>query len=126
MKEETFTSTKPSNDPESGLRYIQNAALAAQKVGQRLWQIDGEEEVLAAASTEETEDSIVVQNLGSIVSGKGREVLQQIAHYAAENKKKLVVSATFDSEKYYQKLKFKYIPGSNNLWEIDPKILIEG
>lgn len=104
-----------SFDPESGQQYIYNAARAASERGDRLWQIDDKERVVAAASTREVEDAIIVENIGSLVRGKGKELLQQIAAYAISLNKQLLVSATIDSEGYYQKLGFAPLHGRNGM-----------
>ncbi|MEN9647691.1 MAG: hypothetical protein RLY57_495 [Candidatus Parcubacteria bacterium] len=120
---ESLNQETPSFNPELGQQYIYNAARAAAERGDKLWQIDDKEKVVAAASTREVEDAVIVENIGSLVRGKGKELLLQIATYAISVNKQLLVSATFDSEGYYQKLGFAPLHGRNGMWAIDPKLL---
>jgi hypothetical protein len=113
-------SQRPSHNSKLGQEYIYNAAKAAAEKGDRLWQIDDTDKTLAAASTSETNEEVIVENLGSIVSGKGKELLKRIATYTASVGKILIVSATIDSEEYYQKIGFIHITGRSGMWSIDP------
>jgi hypothetical protein len=113
----------PSADPELGQQYIYNAALAARDAGQTLWQVDEGEKTVSAASTSETEDEIVIEHLGSIMKGKGREVIDQIARYAIEHNKKLSAISIIGAQEYYEKLGFTPVRGISNKWTINPRDL---
>lgn len=104
-------------DPEGLAEMI----AAAQDVDKRiLYYTDSSERLLAVLSFEATNGRFYINNVGSLVAGPGRTLINEVIKRANERGLPVLLTPRPEAERYWARMGFFQDPGGAGYWERPP------